>query len=196
MLYPYVSQFNWIDILIIICCLRMCYIGLKKGMGIELFKLLNLAFCSFVVFHYYSALGEFLHNKLPALPVEPAIIFSYIVLITIITLLFRILREGFFVFVKTEIVGNFSKYLGLILGFIRGILISALIIFGLMISTIHYFDLSARTSFFGSKIVKLPINIYVGTLSGATSRVFPEQALNQDVINVLERGNFTKPKNP
>lgn len=192
MLYPYVSQFNWIDILIIICSLRMCYIGLKRGMGIELFKLLNLVFCSFVVFHYYFALGEFIHNKIPALPVEPAIIFSYIVLITIITILFRILREGVFVFVKTETIGSFSKYLGLFLGFIRGILISALIIFGLMVSTIHYFELSARTSFFGSKIVKLPVNIYVGILSGATSRIFPEQALNQDVIKVLEQENLTK----
>ena len=187
MLYPYVSQFNWIDILIIICSLRMCYVGLKRGLGIEFFKLLSLFFCSFIVLHYYFALGDFIHNKIPALPIEPAIIFSYVVLISIITLLFRVLREGFFVFVKTETLSNFGKYSGLLIGFVRGIIVSAFIIFGLLISTIHYFELSARTSFFGSKIVILPVKIYEGIYQGITSRIFHSQIFNQEVIKVLEK---------
>ena len=187
MLYPYVSQFNWIDILIIVCALRMCYIGLKRGFGIELFKFLNLIFCSFISLHFYFTLGEFINSKIPTLPLEPATIFSYIVLIFIITILFRILREGVFVFVKQEAIRNASKYAGILLGFLRGILISALIIYGLMISSIHYFDLSARTSFFGSKIVKLPVKIYEGTFLGFTSKIFTDQSFNQEVIKVLEK---------
>lgn len=190
MLYPYVSQFNWVDILIIICTLRMCYIGLKRGLGIELFKLLNLVFCSFVVLHYYYTFGEFINKKIPALPIEPAIIFSYIVLITIITVLFRILREGFFVFVKTESIGNLSKYSGLLLGFVRGIIISAFIIFGFLISTVHYVDLSGRTSYFGSKIVKLPVKMYEGIFYGITSKIISNQGFNQEAVKTLEKENL------
>jgi uncharacterized membrane protein required for colicin V production len=165
----------------------MCYVGLKRGLGIELFKLVNLVFCSFVVLHYYSALGTFIQSKMPVLPIEPAIIFSYVLLILIITLLFRIFREGFFVFIKTEAIGNLSKYSGLLLGFVRGIIISAFIIFGLLISTVHYFELSARTSFFGSKIVVLPVKIYENIYQGFTSKIFRNQVFNQDVIKILEK---------
>lgn len=185
MLYPYVSQFNWIDILIIVCALRMCYIGLKRGLGIELFKVTNLIFCSFLALHFYYALGEFIHRKIPALPVEPAIIFSYILVLFIITILFRILREGVLVFIKSDAISNASKYAGLCLGFTRGIIISALIIFGLLISTVHYFELSARTSFFGSKIVKIPVKIYEGLFLGITSKLFSGQNFNQEPIKVL-----------
>jgi len=165
----------------------MCYIGLKRGLAIEVFKLANLIFCSFVVLHYYYALGEFIHSKIPALPVNPAVIFSYIVLLAVITLLFRILREGFFVFVKSDIISNASRYAGLFVGFARGIIISSFIIFGLLISTIHYFELSARTSFFGSRVVSLPVKIYEVTFNGLTSKIFPDQFFNQEVIKTLEK---------
>lgn len=186
MLYPYVSQFNWIDILIIICSLRMCYVGLKRGFGIELFKVINLLFCIFISLHFYLALAEFLNNKLSVLPLDAAATFSYALLLFIITMLLRILREGFFVLVKSETLNSISKLLGLLLGFIRGVLISGLIIFGLLISTVHYFDLSARTSFFGPKTVKLPIKIYESIFYGAVAKIFPEQGFNQEVVKVIE----------
>lgn len=186
MLYPYISQFNWIDILIIICVLRMCFIGLKRGLGTEIFKFINICFCTFVAFHFYYSLGEFISSKLPALPLEAALIFNYAVLIFIITIIFRMLREGFFVFIKTETVSAVSKYSGLIVGFIRGILISGLIIFGLLISTVHYFELSARTSFLGPRILQFQIKTYEAIFNGIVAKIFPDQSLNQEVIKVLE----------
>ncbi|MFH1622137.1 MAG: CvpA family protein [Candidatus Omnitrophota bacterium] len=189
MLYPYISQFNWLDVLIIVCSLRMCYIGLKKGLGIELFKLINLFFCSLVVLHSYYPLGQFINNKIPALPLEPAAVFCYAVLLFIITILFRILREGVFVFIKIESIGNLNKYAGLFIGFLRGIIISAFIIFGFLISTIHYLELSSRTSYFGMQVVKFPIRIYEVTFNGVTSKLFPHQIFNQEVIKILEKEN-------
>lgn len=186
MLYPYISQFNWIDILIIICVLRMCYVGLKRGFGIEIFKVINLIFCCFVALHFYYAFAEFLNGKLPVLPLDAAVIFCYVLLICVITILFRILREGFFVLVKNDSINPISKFLGLFLGFIRGTLISSLIIFGLIISTVHYFDLSSRTSFFGPKIVKLPLKIYESIFNNAVAKIFPDQSFNQEIINTLE----------
>ena len=191
MLYPYISQFNWIDILLIICILRMCYIGSRRGIGIELFKAANLCFCAFVALHFYFSLGEFMHIKIPALPLEAAAIFNYVILLVIITIIFKILRDGILIFFKGETVSSISKYLGLIFGFIRGVFISGLIIFGLLISTIHYFELSARTSFFGSKIVKFPMKTYEIVFYGIVAKVFPDQSINQEALKTLE-GNFER----
>lgn len=191
MLYPYVSQFNWIDILIIICCLRMCYIGLKRGFGIELFKVINLIFCTFFALHFYLILGEFINNKISALPLEAASIFSYILLIFIITILFRILREGFFILVKSETTNTISKSLGLFIGFIRGLLISGLILFGLLISTMHYLEMSSSVSFFGPRLLKIPVQIYENLFYGVVSKIFPEQGFNQEIKNVIEKGQET-----
>jgi len=186
MLYPYISQFNWIDIIIIICIVRMCYVGLKTGVGVEIFKTLGLLFCAFIALHFYIIIGSFLNSKMPPLPVEPASIFCYVVLVTIVTLLFRILREGFFAIVKSETISLLSKWLGLFLGFLRGILVSGFMLYGLLISTNHYCDLSVRTSYFGLKAAAVPIKIYEGVYNGAISKIFPDQPFNSEPIRVLE----------
>lgn len=186
MLYPYISEFNWIDIVIIVSTLRMCYIGLRKGFGIELFKLINVFFCAFVSLHFYFSFSELLHNKIPALPLEAAAIFNYVLLISIITIIFRILRDGFLVLIRIESISPISKYVGLTVGFIRGLFISGLIIFGLLISTIHYFELSARTSFFGPKIVRLPLKTYEVLFYGIAAKIFPDQTFNQETVKTLE----------
>lgn len=189
MLYSYISQFNWVDILLIALLLRFCYISLKKGLGVEIFKTVNLFFCAFAAFHFYSALAEFLNTKIPALPLEPAEIFSYVFLIFIITIIFRIFREAIFVFAKTESISTISKYTGLLLGCLRGVVIGGFIIFGLFISTIHYLELSAKTSCFGPKAVKIPIKIYEIIFKGAVANIFPDQTFNQKTITIIE----TKP---
>ena len=158
------------------------------GFGIELFKVINLIFCTFIALHFYLVLGEFLNSKITAFRLEAAAIFSYVLLIFIITMLFRILREGFFILVKSETANTISKSLGLILGFTRGLLISGLILFGLLISTIHYLEMSSRSSFFGPKILKMPAKIYENLFYGVVSKIFPDQSLNQEIKNVLEKG--------
>lgn len=191
MFYPYISGFNWIDLWAISIILRMCYIGIKRGLGIEIFKTLNLLFCSFVSLHFYYALGELFHSILKPFPVEPASVFSYILLLSAITLIFRVLRESFFVFFKIETIGTLSKVLGCINGVFRGIVITGLIAYGLLISNNHYFDLSTRTSILGSKFLKVPIKIYESLLNGVTVPIFPDQSFNTQVVKVLKKN----PKN-
>ena len=186
MLYPIVSKFNWIDILIIICILRLSYIGLKRGLAIEAFKFVNLIFCSFAALHFYTILARLINSKLTALPIEAAKILSYSLLCFIITIIFRIIREGFFAMMTVESITSVSKICGFILGAVRGVIISGLIIFGLCISTIHYVELSAKSSYLGSKFVHVPAKIYEATFWGFVQKVSSEQVFNSDVPKALE----------
>mgnify|MGYP001607426574 CR=1 FL=1 len=187
MFYPFISQFNWFDILIIAVIFRIAYLGIKRGFGIEVFKTINIFFCSFVALHFYITLGEFIHSKITPFPAESASIFSYIVLIFVITMIFRILREGFFVFFKSETVGIFSKISGLFFGIFRGVVISGLIMYVFLISSNHYLELSARTSVIGPKIMRLPVKIYESILNGVAVKISSSQGFNQKVIEVLEK---------
>ena len=51
MLTKYLVGLNWADFLIIGIILRMCFIGIQTGTGIELFKLLNLWVVTVIAFH-------------------------------------------------------------------------------------------------------------------------------------------------
>ena len=192
MFYPYISEFNWVDLIAISVLLRMCYIGLKRGFGVEVFKTLNVLFCSFVVLHFYYAFGELFHSIIKPFPVDSASVFSYILLLCIITLIFRFLRDGFFIFFKSETIGKPSKIAGCITGVLRGIIINGLIAYGLLISNNHYLDLSTRTSVLDSKFVKVPIKIYESSLQEIAVRIFPDQAVNNKITEVLERKPKTK----
>jgi glycerol-3-phosphate acyltransferase PlsY len=85
---------------------------------------------------------------------------------------------------KTEGGESAGKYLGLIIGFARGIIISGFVIFGLLISTIRYCDLSARSSFFGPKVTKITTQTYEFAFYGIISKIFPDQSFNQEVTKV------------
>jgi hypothetical protein len=164
----------------------MSYIGLKRGLGIEVFKLINLLFCAFVAFHFYLSLGEFINSKIPALPLESTFIFTYVVLIFVITIIFKVIRDGFFMLFKTEGDESMGRYLGLVIGLARGVAISGFVIFGLLISTIRYCDLSARSSFFGPKVVGVATKTYEFAFYGIVSKIFPEQGFNQEVTKTIQ----------
>lgn len=187
MLYSYVSEFNWVDIIVIILLLRMCYVGVRLGLGIEVFKIINVFFCSFIALHFYYACGELLHSLLPPLPVDPAATFSFILLLLIISLMFRVLRDAFFVFFKRGEAGKTSTLFGGMLGLTRGAAISGLFAFTLLISHNHYLELSARTSLLGSQLAKIPIKIYEITFHGVIVKILPDQDFNTKIVDVFKK---------
>lgn len=187
MIYPYISECNWVDIVAVVIILRMCYVGIKQGFGVEVFKMINLCFCSFIALHFYYSLGEFLHSVLPPLPTEPAATFSFLLLLIVITLIFRVLRDTFFVFFKKGEANKTSILLGGAIGALRGIGIAGLIAFGLVISQNHYLELSSRTSVLGGRFIKVPVKIYEFVFNKILSNVSADQSFNEKVIEAFKK---------
>jgi uncharacterized membrane protein required for colicin V production len=188
MLAKYLVGINWADFLIIGIIARMCFIGTKTGIGIELFKLLNLWLVTVISFHVYTTLlSDWLNSRLPALPLDAGDVFVFVALATVITIVLRIIRESFFLLVKIEAEGTFNKLSGLIIGAVRGLWISSICLFVMTISTVGYLEVSAKSSLFGHKLINLAPQIYKGSFEGLFSKFMPGAAVNEEVSKVLER---------
>ncbi len=188
MLTKYVVGINWVDFLVIGLIARMCYIGIKTGVGIEAFKLFNLWLTTVIAFQIYTTpLSDLLNTRVPALPLDAGDVFVFVSLVTIITLLIRIVRESFFLLVKVEAHSTLDKWGGFAIGLLRGFWISSIVLFVLIISTVGYLETSAKTSLFGRKVIYFAPQVYKGSYLGLTSKFFPQVQLNEEVFKALER---------
>ncbi|MFH1692321.1 MAG: CvpA family protein [Candidatus Omnitrophota bacterium] len=188
MLSKYVVGINWVDFLIIGIILRMCYIGLRTGIGIEFFKLLGLWLATMITFQLYSTpLADMLHEKLPALPIDAADVFVFVSLLTITILVVRMIRESFFLLVKLDEQNTASKWGGLVMGFIRGVWIASLALMIMTISTMQYLETSAKSSLFGHRFINIAPQIYEVSHRIIISKLFPKTDINDQVFQVIDR---------
>lgn len=188
MLAKYLVGINWVDFIIIGIIARMCYIGVKTGVGIELFKIFGLWLGTIIAYQAYTTpLSDFLNTKLPALPLDAGDVFVFVAVITVITLALRIIRESFFLLVKIEAQDTLNKGAGFLLGILRGFWISSLVLYVMTISTVQYMETSAKSSLFGHKIIAFAPAIYKGSYNHLISKFFQKMELNPEVDRALER---------
>lgn len=187
MLTRYFVGINWVDFLIIGLILRACYIGIKTGIGIELFKLFSLWLVTAIAFHIYTTpLSDMLNEKLPALPLDAGDCFVFVALVVIITLIIRIVRESFFLLIKIEAKNVLDKWMGLAIGLLRGLWMASIMLFIMVISTVQYLEISAKSSLFGHKLVYFAPTIYKASYEGLVSR-FTSGNINPEPFKALER---------
>jgi uncharacterized membrane protein required for colicin V production len=187
MLTKYFIGFNWVDFLMIVLIVRMCYIGIKTGVGIELFKLFSLWLVTVTAFHVYTTpLSDLLNEKLPALPLDAGDVFVFVALTVAVTLLIRIVRESFFMLVKIEAKSALDKWAGMAIGFLRGLWICSIGLFIMTISTIEYLEVSAKSSLFGHKLIAMAPTIYKASYEGVIGKFIPG-TLNPEPFRAVER---------
>ena len=188
MLSKYFIGINWVDFLIIAVMLRMCFIGLRTGIAVEAFKVMSLWFATVITFHLYTTpISDMLNAKLPALPLLASDTFVFVVLMAMITLIGRIIRESFFLLIKIETHNTLDRWSGLALGILRGFWISSIGLFIMTISTVQYLEISAKSSLFGHKLIAFAPAIYRGSYEGLFSKFFPSSKINEEVFNSVER---------
>lgn len=166
----------------------MCFIGLRTGIGIELFKLFALWLATILTFQLYSTpLADMLNEKLPALPIDAADAFVFVTLLTIVILVVRMIRESFFLLIKIDAQNTLNKWGGLILGLVRGFWIASLVLIIMSISTIRYLEISAKSSLFGYRFINIAPQIYSTSHKIIISKFFPDAKINDQILSVVER---------
>ncbi|MFQ5681382.1 MAG: CvpA family protein [Candidatus Omnitrophota bacterium] len=175
------SQFNWIDIFIVIILLRSSYMGIKQGFVTELFKLLGIILNIYLSLHYYPLLGNFFSQKSP-LPQGIANIFSYLSIGFGLFIVFGLVRHSLLTIIRIETTDLLSRWGGVTLGLIRGILIASLVCLFFLICNNGYLKGSLRQSYFGERIVMAAPTTYRMIFRGLVVKFSPGSRINKDVF--------------
>lgn len=188
MLLDIIKQFNWVDIFVILILFRVCYIAMNRGFNVELFKLPGTILAIYLSFHYYSLLTDAIVNFIgdDKVPLEFLDFICFIALAILGYLFFIILREAFLRFIKLEAIPTLNKWGGLFLGIGRAFLLTSLIIFALVISSVDYFKTSVTESYSGSRFYKIAPATYQYIWGNIMSKFTPAEKFNETILEVEE----------
>ena len=113
------SYMNWVDLVGIIIVMRTLYIGIRKGLLIEIFKSFGLGAGIFVAVTQYRRWGVGLSEK-TILPLRGAEIFAFVALFVMVSGAFLLLRFLVAKVATVQIHGVWNRIGGGALGFCRG----------------------------------------------------------------------------
>ena len=185
------KQFNWLDIFVVILLFRICYIAMKNGLAIEIFKLLGTIFAVYIACHYYAAISDWIRQQIkdlvPArMPLDFLDYFCFTILVTARYLIFALLRSVFYSYIKFEAVPKLNKYGALLFSLARSVLFIGLIIFIMVITNISYLKSSVRDSYMGPRIFQIVPDVYRWTWEKVMSRFMTKETFNMTVEEVRE----------
>lgn len=190
MVLDILKQFNWLDIFVVILLFRICYISLRNGLAAEFFKLLGTLTALYLALHYYTVLSDWINQRQFILKEKMPLEFLDFLLFVLLTVLgyviFVILREAFSRFIKMEAKARLNKWGGLVLGIARGFLLSSLIIFMLVISSISYFKDSVISSYSGRRLFKVAPATYTRLWNSLLSKFMSKEKFNPTVLEVQD----------
>ncbi len=185
------AQSNFVDIIIIILALRICYIAAQMGLVIELFKLAGVLFSTYIALHYYTGLSDaiqrFFFSK--ELPLEFIDFLVFLVLVTAAYLGSIVLRSIFYRFMKLEAVPTINRIGGIALGIVRAYFLIGLFVFILSISSVNYLSSSVKHSYLGSRAFSISPRAYNWIFNSIVSKFSTKEKINLTIDEVSARFN-------
>jgi len=184
-----IMQFNFLDIVIIVIALRICFIAFQKGIAVEFFKLLGIIFGTYVALHYYTSFSDMLGRRfmLKEMPLEFLDFIVFIMLAAGGYLGFVILRSLFYRFIKIEAVPKLNQLGGLILGVMRVFFVIGLLTYTLMISSVKYLNEAVKYSYLGSRSGEISAGTYRWLWHNLVSKFSGNEKFNPTVNEILNR---------
>lgn len=171
-------KINLVDILIVIYIVRTFFHGKKRGLSYEITAFISALFAWIMSLHFYQGFSGSL-SKWFLLSIGTARVtaFSIICLCTLFlgAVASRLLKR----IMKLSFVPNIEKIGGGILGTLRGISISAMIIIGLVLVPVQFIKQQVYVkSFFGNYLVAISPKIY--------KWIWPRGAEGEEKFNISE----------
>jgi uncharacterized membrane protein required for colicin V production len=191
------GRLNWVDILVFIVFLRLVFISLRQGLGIEFFKLLATICGAYLALHYYFLLASFLNGR-AASKSQPELFLeltAYALLFFLGYLFFWALRFFTFRFLSAEVNSELSKWGGLVFGVLRAFLLSSLILFAILVPKSAYFKESVRYSLSGNYFLKVAPSVYTFIWESIVSKFNSGEEYNSAVREVCAAEAKQKNKN-
>lgn len=189
MLLNILKQINWVDIFVLLLVIRVCFVAVKNGFPVELFKLLGTIAAIYLASHYFATLAELLFGWIGLGKVLPLEFLQFVVFLLLAIFgyaVFLLLRVIFHRFLKMEAVSSLNKWGSLFLGAIRGIFLASLIIFMMFISSVSYFQESVKSSYSAKGLFMLSPNTYSWLWNNAVSKFAGKERFNHFVTTTSE----------
>lgn len=177
-------NFGWLDICMMIVFVRACWIGFHRGVLAEAFKIAGLFFAIVIGVHFYLDLA-FAITKSVSIMSPVASIFSYVILISLVIVLFRFFREGVVIFFKEDDMSGAHRFIGMVVGCCRAVLLGGLIVLGCLIGNHRFLTDSVRDAFLSKKLLVVGGRIYSGAYRYIIHPVFPDEEKNFAVEKMI-----------
>ena len=193
MIMNIIKAMNWVDIFIAILIFRIIYCAIKKGLSIEVFKLMGTFLALYLAMHYYARLGNYFQRLMPGPPTIPLEFWDLLSLILLSLLgyaVFLVLREVISRMVKTQVISTLNKWGAAALGICRGVLLTGLIMYIFCNPTLQYTRISVNDSYLGQWFLTVAPGVYRFTWDNITSKFASGEEFNKSVLEV--RQNDTK----
>jgi uncharacterized membrane protein required for colicin V production len=190
-------QLNWVDILVLIVFLRLTYISMKQGLGVEFFKLSGSLFALYLALHYYFSFAAFLNGYTRNLAPEITFVelITFVILFAFGYLFFWSIRIATFRFMTAEVNSEFSKWGGFVCALFRSCLLTSLILFALVLPGNAYFKDSVRYSFSGNYFSKVAPATYTFIWESIVSKFNSGEKYNSAVQDIYPAEAKQKKKN-
>lgn len=121
------------------------------------------------------------------LPTEIADIFVLVVLVSLIALLFKLVRDGFLALFKIEPTSIIDKWCAFAFGIFRAALLISLILIVMFFTSVDYMKNSIKSSYSGSKLVQFAPRVYAFCFEKVVAKFFPEEELNNYLFEELNQ---------
>lgn len=183
-----IRKLNWVDILILVLALRVCYTAVTRGLRIEVFKVLGAICAAYFSLHYYLALSAFIQGSAALQNIERDFLeFVCFIFLAGAGYAALVIPRKVFVRAPKEVEASGIDMLGgIILGSVRAILLASIILYALAISGVDYFKKSVVESYSGTHIIKAAPAAYDYIWNNFVSKAAPKQSYNQSVSDVQQ----------
>ena len=176
------GSINWIDVAMLILLIRVIFIGAKTGFVTELFKFLGVLTALFIGLHYYLALSVFVAKK-TNWHVEILEWVFFILLVCLMVLVVKFLRDGFFMIFKFETThAGVNQWGAGLFSIVRALFLASLIMYGILLMGIEPLQKQALTSLSQKLALKAAPNTYSFLFHNFIGKIFPQEKFNEDVL--------------
>lgn len=188
MLMNVIKEVKWVDIFVLLLVFRVCYVAVKSGFSLELFKLLSTVITLYLAMHYYLFVSNLLAKYIPAQNLYISLINCaiFVNLVIIGFFAFKLVRALFNRLLKVEAVSTLNKWGSLFLGVTRSVLLASIIMFMLVISDISYLNKSVKTSYAGKRIFVVAPDTYIWLWDNIASKFSTTEKYNSAVVSIKE----------
>lgn len=174
------SRANWVDLLVVIICLRTIYISFQDGLSREIFPLFGSILSLVLALHLYTKIGSAVHTAVGIIPLSILNLAGFITMILAAGIVLKLLRVVVDAVIKVTWHPLIEKFGGVIVGVLKGAVVSSTVLVMLALVPLSYLQASIKDkSLSGMFFLRLGPGIYRAVSGG----VIDDDRITKEILS-------------